>query len=195
MESAFAATLRNLSLLQRDQLSKTAKMLISCWKFLDLADEIAGVGAVSSSNQVLENEQLLKVIKLELKNLRTVCCHKVFSMLTAALFEEFAFVLLKVLLNLSDDARQDVQLVLDDGGDELSVGDKLIGENFMGFAAKECFSQSSNNFSASHTCLISGACCRACNGKLCQTCCRDNLHGRYSCQDTSGAIQSIYGNH
>jgi hypothetical protein len=102
---------------------------------MDLADEIVGIGAVSSSSQISEqHEHLFKATKLGLKRLSTACCHKILSMLTAALFEEFAFVFLKVLLNLSDEARQDVQLVMDDGSDERSIGDNLLG-----FAAKERF--------------------------------------------------------
>jgi hypothetical protein len=133
MESAFAAVLRNLTLLQRDQISKTAKILISSWKVLDLADELVGIGAVSSSNQNSEqHEQLFNVIKLGLARLSTVCCHKVLSLLTAVLFEEFAFAMLKVLLNLSEEARQDVQIISEDGSDE-----HFLGGNLMGFAAKE----------------------------------------------------------
>jgi hypothetical protein len=133
MESSFAAILRSLTLLQRDQLSKIAKLLISSWNFLDLADEIAGVGAVSSGDQIAEqHERLFKPVKSGLNNLCTVCCHKVFSMLIAVLFEEIAFVLLKVLLNLSAEARQDVQLVYDGSHENSLAGD------LFGFAAKEC---------------------------------------------------------
>lgn len=142
MESAFAAILRSLTLLQRDQLSKTAKLLISGWNFLDIADEIAGVGAVSSGHQIAEqHERLFNPVKNGLNNLCTVCGHKVFSMLIAVLFDEIAFVLLKVLLNLSAEARQDVHLVFEDS----SHGNLLAGDLY-GFAAKECSTLISDDF-------------------------------------------------
>ena len=188
MESAFAAILRSLTLLQRDQLSNIAKLSISSWNFLDLADEIAGVGAVSSGDQIAEqHERLFKPVKSGLDNLCTVCCHKVFSVLIAVLFEEIAFALLKVLLNLSAEARQDVQLV-DDGGHENSLADDLFG-----FAAKECSTTTLNSVFM-FTLLLSGSCCWIGHRQLCQTIRRQDFHGRHSREDTYGAIQSIHEN-
>ena len=139
MESAFVVTSRKCTLIQRDQLSKITKLLISSWKFLELADEITGIGATSMGNEIAElGECLFEAIKAGLKNLHLVCCSKVLSMLTAMLFEESAFTLLKVLLNLSDEARNDVQLVFDD-----SRKDESFGGNLMNFATKvSCFNLS-----------------------------------------------------
>ena len=132
MESAFAVTTRKCTVIQREHLSKIASLLISSWKFLDLADEIAGIGAVSSSHEVTQqSESLFLAIKLGVHNLHSVCSQKIFSMLTSVLFEEFAFALLKVLLNLSHETRNDVQLVYDDG-----VSTQSLGDNLAGFAMK-----------------------------------------------------------
>ena len=132
MESAFAVTTRKCTVIQREHLSKIASLLISSWKFLDLADEIAGIGAVSSSHEVTQqSESLFLAIKLGVHNLHSVCSQKIFSMLTSVLFEEFAFALLKVLLNLSHETRNDVQLVYDDG-----VSNQSLGDNLAGFAMK-----------------------------------------------------------
>jgi hypothetical protein len=132
MESAFAVTTRKCTVIQREHLSKIASLLLSSWKFLDLADEIAGIGAVSSSHEVTQqSESLFLAIKLGVHNLHSVCSQKIFSMLTSVLFEEFAFALLKVLLNLSHETRNDVQLVYDDG-----VSNQSLGDNLAGFAMK-----------------------------------------------------------
>jgi hypothetical protein len=154
MESAFAVTTRKCTLIQKDNISKIAKLLISSWKFLDLADEIAGISAASSSHEITDQrESLFHVIKLGFHNLHSVCCQKVFSMLASVLFEEFAFALLKVLLNLSDEARNDVQLVIDD-----SISNQSLGDNLTGFAMKvffECCAAILFRFS-----LALGASCR-----------------------------------
>ena len=139
MESAFAVTTRKCTLIQRENVSKLAKFLISSWRFLDLADEIAGIGAASSTHAITEqSDALFKVVKVGIHNLNSVCSPKILSMLTSVLFEEFAFSLLKVLLNLSDEARNDVQLVLDD-----SITNHSLEENLTGLAVKVSFAKTS----------------------------------------------------
>jgi hypothetical protein len=137
MESAFVVASRKCTLLQRDQIPKIAKLLISSWHFFDLADEIAGVSAADLIAEVTEQEEhLFRAIKSGVENLRAVCCQKVLSMLIVALFEEFAYALVKVLLNLSGDAQNDVQLVFDDDG----MGHSTSG-NLLGFASKLSFAK------------------------------------------------------
>ena len=135
METAFSLATRKCTHFQRDHLPKLAKLLVSKWNFLDLVDEIVGISVASLRNQVLDQQvQLFERIKMGLKDLHTVCCQKIFSILTAMLFDEFAFAILKVLLNLNDDARNDVQLVINDYTKEDSMG-----ANLMGLAAKVFF--------------------------------------------------------
>jgi hypothetical protein len=184
MESAFAVTVRKCTLIQRENLSKLAKFLIFSWKFLDLADEIAGIGAASSSDARTEqSDALFKVIKLGIHNLNSVCCQKVMSMLTSVLFDEFAFSLLKVLLNLSDEARNDVQLVFDDDPTNHSLGDNLAG-----FAGKVSFAKTSCSCIFAFADLFLGASCRFRHRQLCEESCRLDFHGKHTGRNASFTI-------